>query len=73
MAPIAARAGTVYVCCNQKDMVPVKQIEYEVYGDLRYNIPKAIFYLLKGDYRVSWEHPEVPPKLPRFLRGNYAN
>ena len=33
-----------------RDIVPLKQIEYVVYGDLINNIPKAIFYLLKGDY-----------------------
>ena len=39
-------------------IAPLKKIEYGVYGDLIMNIPKAIFYLLKGDYssRDSWEH-----------------
>ena len=32
--------------------VPLKHIEYGVYGDPIFNIPEAIFYLLKGDYRV---------------------
>ena len=27
-------------------------MEYGVHGDSYHNIPKAIFYLLKGDYRV---------------------
>ena len=31
-------------------IVPLKYIEYGVYGDLI--IPKAIFYLLKGDYNI---------------------
>ena len=30
--------------------VLLKQIEYGVYRDLVYNVPKAIFYLLQGDY-----------------------
>ena len=30
-------------------MVPVKQIEYGVYWGSDYNIPKARFYLLKGN------------------------
>ena len=31
-------------------IVPLKQIEYGLYGDLVKNILKAIFYLLSGDY-----------------------
>ena len=34
-------------------IVPLKQIEYGIYGDLIIMYPKAIFYLLKGGYRVS--------------------
>ena len=29
------------------------QIEYGVYGDFNYTIPKAIFYLLKGNYTLT--------------------
>ena len=41
-------------------IVPLKWIEYGVY-----NIPEAIFYLLKGDYRV-WEVSGV--RNPRSIR-----
>ena len=33
--------------------VPLKYIEYGVYGDLTIIYPKAIFYLLKGDCRLK--------------------
>ena len=33
-------------------IVPLKQTEYGVYGDLI--SPKAVFYLLKGDYITTW-------------------
>ena len=32
---------------------PLKQIKSGLYGDLIITYPKAIFYLLKGDYRVE--------------------
>ena len=40
-------------------IVPLKYIEYGVYGDLI--IPKAIFYLLKGDCRVGAEEFRLLP------------
>ena len=42
--------GRAMVSRNFVHIVPLKQIENGVYGDLTYSIPKAIFYLLKGDY-----------------------
>ena len=34
-------------------IAPLKKIEYRIYGDLIiHNVRKAIFHLLKGDYRA---------------------
>ena len=38
--------------CRSGSIAPLKEIEYGVYGDLII-VYKAIFYLLKGDYRVQ--------------------
>ena len=35
-------------------IVPLKQIEFIGIWASYYNIPKAIFYLLKGDYITTW-------------------
>ena len=49
--------------------VPFKYIEYGVYGDLTliYPKPKAIFYLLKGDYSVL-QLFQRPLRQSAFLR-----
>ena len=36
-----------------KPIIPLKQIDYGGIWGSFYNTPRAIFYLLKGDYRVK--------------------
>ena len=48
-------------------IVPVKKIEYGVYGDL--SIPKAIFYLLKSNFMGFKSGPTAD--VPRAL--NFTN
>ena len=49
--------------------VPLKQIEYGVYGDLNIIYPKAIFYLLKRDYvvEVLWIELRMLCSLGNFI------
>ena len=41
-----------------RGLVSLKQIDYGVYGDLIIISPKAIFYLLKGDYSPTVGFPK---------------
>ena len=45
-------------------LLPLKWIEYGVYGDLVIFFPQAIFYLLKGDY-TSTKRPLVLANIPK--------
>ena len=62
-------------------IVPLKWIEHGVYGDLFSSMPKAIFYLLKGGYRLQvreshrtlpdWGTQEAASKLGYSLNPKY--
>ena len=49
---------------SQRAIVPLKQIEYGVYGDLIAIYPKGIFYLLKGGYKGLRSNPKEESREP---------
>ena len=51
-------------------LVPLKYIEHLMHGGSSYNVAKAIFYLLKGDYNHNPHHP--PHSLPPSCKTRMA-